>query len=110
VLSWAQIRDDLYHGIILLRKGMLRAAVYSSQETDRLKYRYRLQAADRQLAEAYSALGKFVLIRIQAGQSDFMKDKEWAHWIKEIESRREELERLTAERETFDREEEPEDP
>jgi hypothetical protein len=110
VLSWTQIREDLYHGIILLRKGMLRAALYSSQETDRLNYRYRLQAADRQLAEAYCALGKYVLTRIQVGQSDFMKEKEWFHWIKEIESRREELESLTAERETFDREEEPEGP
>jgi hypothetical protein len=89
---------------------MLRAAVHSSQETDRLKYRYRLQAADRQLAEAYSALGKYVLTRIQAGHSDFMKEKEWSHRIKEIEARREELERLTAERETFDREGEPEGP
>jgi hypothetical protein len=104
MLSWGQIKDDLYHGIVLLRKGMLRAAVYSSQETDRLKYRYRLQAADRQLAEAYSALGKYVLM------SDFMKEKEWSHWIQEIESRREELEKLTAERETFDREGESEGP
>jgi len=105
MVSWTQFKDDLSHGINLLRKGMLRAAVYTSQETDRIKFRYRLQAADRLLAEAYASLGKYVLMRIEAGRSDFMKDKEWSHWIKEIESRREDLEKLTAERETFDREE-----
>ena len=105
MLPWSRIKDDIYNGLSLLRRGLLTAAVYSSQETDRLKFRYRLQGADRQLAEAYRGLGKFGLMKLQSGRTDFMNDKEWAHWIQEIESRRAELEELSAERETFDREE-----
>lgn len=105
MLSWSRIKDDLYNGVAFLRRGLLTAAVYSSQETDRVKFRYRLQGADRQLAEAYRGLGEFGLMKLQSGHTDFMNEKEWSRWIQEIESKRAELEELTAERETFDREE-----
>ncbi len=105
MLQWSRIKDDLYNGIVLLRKGMLTAAVYSSEEADRLKFRYRLQAADRQLAEAYRALGKHGLMKLQSGHADFMKEKEVSHLIQEIDARRAEIEKLSAEREAFDREE-----
>lgn len=105
MLSWSRIRDDLYNGIVLLQKGMLTSAVYSSQEADRLKLEYRLQAADRQLAEAYRAFGKYGLMKLQSGHPDFMKDKEWSHLIQEIDAKRSERDTLLAEREAFDREE-----
>lgn len=107
MLSWAQFKDDLYNGILLLQKGMLTAAVYSSQEADRLKFRYRLQAAELQLAEAYRALGKYGLIKLQSGHTEFMQEKEWSHLIQEIDAKRVEVEKLAMEREAFDREEEP---
>jgi hypothetical protein len=105
MLSWSRIKDDLYNGLALLRRGLLTVAVYSSQESDRVKFRYRLQGADRQLAEAYRGLGKYGLMKLQSGRTDFMNDKEWSRWIQEIESKRAELDDLSAERETFDREE-----
>ncbi|MBI3811755.1 MAG: hypothetical protein HY283_06080 [Nitrospirae bacterium] len=106
MLSWIQFKDDLYHGILLLQKGMLTSAVYSSQEADRLKFRYRLQSAERQLAEAYRALGKYGLMRLQSGHKEFMQEKEWSHLIQEIDAKRAEMEKLATEREAFDREEE----
>ena len=105
MLSWSRIKDDLYNGIVLLRKGMLTAAVYSSQEADRLKFHYRLQEADRQLAQAYRALGKYGLMKLQSGHSELMKEKEWSHLVHEIDEKRAELEKLSAERDAFDREE-----
>lgn len=105
MLQWSRIKDDLYNGIMLLQKGMLTAAVDSSQEADRLKFRYRLQAAERQRAEAYRALGKHGLMKLQSGHTDFMKEKEWSHLIQEIDARRAEMEKVSAEREAFDREE-----
>ncbi len=104
MFSWAQFKDDLYQGVVLLRKGTLTAAVYTSQEADRLKFRYRLQAADRQLAEAYRALGKHGLMKLQSGHADFMKEDDVSRLIQEIDASRAELEKLSAEREAFDRE------
>lgn len=105
MLQWSRIKDDLYNGIVLLRKGMLTAAVYSSEEADRLKFRYRVQEAERQLAEAYRAFGKYGLMKLQSGHPDFMKDKEWSHLIQDIDAKRSERDTLLAEREAFDREE-----
>jgi len=110
MLSWTQFREDLYNGILLLQKGMLTAAVHSSQEADRLKFRYRLQSAERQLGDAYRALGKFGLMKLQSGHADFMKEKEWSQLIQEIDERRDELEKLSTERDAFDREGEPGEP
>ncbi|MBI3995295.1 MAG: hypothetical protein HY349_04895 [Nitrospirae bacterium] len=106
MLQWSRIKDDLYHGIVLLRKGALTAAVYSSQEADRLKFQRRLQAAHRHLASAYRALGKYGLMKLQSGHPDFMKDKEGSHLVREIDVKRAELEKQMAERDDFDREEE----
>ncbi|MBI3610116.1 MAG: hypothetical protein HY204_05360 [Nitrospirae bacterium] len=108
MLSWTRLKDDLYNGVVLLRKGMITTAVYSSQEIDRLKFRYRLQAADRRLTEAYRVLGKYGLVKLAAGRPEhtqLMKEREWSRLIQEIDEKRAELEKLTAERESFDREE-----
>jgi hypothetical protein len=104
MLQWSRIKEDLYHGLVLLRKGMLRAGVYSSQEMDRLKYRDRLQSAERERAEAYRALGKYGLMKLKAGHPDFMKEKEWPTLLQEIDRKRVEVERLKEEAEAFDRE------
>jgi len=104
MLSWTQFREDLYNGIVQVRKGMLTAAVYSSQELDRLKYRDRLRSAERELAEAYRALGKYGLMKMKAGHQNFMNEKEWPVLLQEIERKRVETERLKAEAEAYDRE------
>ncbi|HET6465689.1 MAG TPA: hypothetical protein VFH55_08790 [Nitrospiria bacterium] len=104
-IPWSRIKEDLYNGILLLRSGLLTAAVSSSEEVDRLKHRYRLQAVERQLVDAYRALGKYGLIKMQEGHPDILKEKEWLHLIQEIDAKRAELEKLIAERDAFDREE-----
>jgi len=110
MLSWTQFREDLYNGIVQVRKGMLTAAVYSSQELDRLRYRDRLRSAERELAEAYRALGKYGLMKLMADHPDFTKEKEWPVLLQEIDRKRVEKERLKAEAEAFDREETKEGP
>ena len=105
MFAWSRIKEDLYNGIQLLRSGLLTAAVSSSQEVDRLKHRYRLQAVERQLLEAYRALGKYGLFNLQEGHPDLLKEKEWFHLIQEIDAKRAEREKLIAERDAFDREE-----
>jgi hypothetical protein len=104
MLQWSHIKEDLYHGVVLLRKGMLTAAVYTSQEMDRLKYRDRLQSAEREQAEAYRALGKYALMKLKAGHLDLMKEKEWPVLLQDIDRKRIEMERLKEEAEAFDRE------
>ena len=110
MLQWSRIKEDLYNGIVLLQKGMLTTAVYSSQEADRLKFQYRLQAADRQLAEAYRVFGKYGLMKLESGHPDFMKDKEGLQLIQEIDAKRSERDMLLAKREAFDREEKQGEP
>jgi hypothetical protein len=105
VFPWSRIKEDLYNGILLLRSGLLSAAVSSSQEVDRLKHRYRLGAVERQLVDAYRALGKYGLVKLQDGHSDLLKEKEWLHLIQEIDAKRAERETLIAERDAFVREE-----
>lgn len=104
-IPWTRIKSDLYKGLLRLRSGMRTAAVSSSQEVDRLKYRYRLETVERQLVEAYRALGKYGLTKLQGGASIKLKEKEELHLIREIEVRRAEREKLIAERDAFDREE-----
>ncbi|MBI3597790.1 MAG: hypothetical protein HY203_11635 [Nitrospirae bacterium] len=104
MLSWTQFKEDLYNGILLVRNGLLTAAVSSSQEVDRLKHRYRLQSVERQLVEAYRALGKYGLINLQNGPPDILKEKEGLHLIQEVDAKRAEREKLIAERDAFDRE------
>lgn len=97
---WSQIKEDLYHGLSLVRRGMLTAAIRSAQETDRLKLRFRLQALDQELAEAYEALGKYVLGSLQSNRTEWMKGKEWVQRIQEIEAKQAEREKLVMEQET----------
>jgi hypothetical protein len=105
MLRWSRIKEDLYNGISVLRNGLLTTTIHSSQEIDRLKFRYRLQSVERQLNEAYRALGKYGLSQLEEGHPDILKEKEWLHLIQEIDAKRAEREKLIAERDAFDREE-----
>ncbi|HTN43492.1 MAG TPA: hypothetical protein VMN77_06810 [Nitrospiria bacterium] len=105
MIPWSRIKEDLYNGLSRLRSGLLTTTVYSSQEIDRLKFRYRLQSLERQLTGAYRALGKYGLSRLQEGHPDLLKEKEWLNLIQDIDAKRAEREKLIAERDAFDREE-----
>ena len=97
MLEWGRIKEDLYHGLWLIKRGMVTGAVESVREVDRMKLRYKLRAADQRLAESYRALGKYGLMRLKSKSPDLAKDPEWAKQIREVEKRQTEREKLAAE-------------
>ncbi|HUK57040.1 MAG TPA: hypothetical protein VLY20_10320 [Nitrospiria bacterium] len=103
MFPWSRVKEDLYNGIVRVRNGFRSAAVASSEETDRLKHRYRLRAVERQLADAYRALGQHGLTQLKAGRPVVLKEKEGLHLIQEIEAKRAERETLVAEGDAFTR-------
>lgn len=108
MLNWFRFKQDLQNGVRLLKMGLLNAAVEGSQEGERVRLRFSIEAADRQLAESYQALGKWALTSLHAERPLHSNDPEWIALIREIDTKRAELDRVVSQLKELEVDEAPE--